>query len=97
MNHEKAIWGDPENFRPERFLDDNGKLCLKKDLSLPFSGGKRLCPGETFARNTMFLFYTAILQNFNIRTPDGSLPDISKRRCGFVTGPEDFWLILDPK
>jgi cytochrome P450 len=94
---DKETWGDPENFRPERFLDDDGKLCLKKDLSLPFGAGKRLCAGETFARNTMFLCYTAILQNFNIKTPDGSLPDLSNRRCGLVTGPHDFYLKLEAR
>lgn len=40
VNNDEAIWGDPKNFRPERFLDDNGKLCLKKDVSLPFAAGK---------------------------------------------------------
>jgi cytochrome P450 len=97
LNNDKKIWGDPENFRPERFLGDDGKVCLKKDVSLPFSAGKRLCAGETFARNTLFLCYTAILQNFNIKTPDGSLPDLSKRTCGLTTAPEDFWLKLEAR
>nr|CAD7569362.1 unnamed protein product [Timema californicum] len=29
------FWGDPENFRPDRFLDEQG---LKKDLTLAFGG-----------------------------------------------------------
>lgn len=52
LHNDRKIWGDPENFRPERFLSDDGKLNLKKDLSLPFGAGRRLCAGETFARNT---------------------------------------------
>ncbi|CAD5123234.1 unnamed protein product [Dimorphilus gyrociliatus] len=26
LHHDETIWGDPENFRPERFLDDNGRV-----------------------------------------------------------------------
>jgi cytochrome P450 len=52
LHNDKGIWGDPENFRPERFLGGDGKLNLKNDFSLPFGAGRRLCAGETFARNT---------------------------------------------
>lgn len=31
------LWGDPDNFRPERFLNENGQLC--KDLTFPFGFG----------------------------------------------------------
>jgi cytochrome P450 len=33
------IWGDPENFRPERFLDESGSL-LKQNALVPFGLGK---------------------------------------------------------
>lgn len=41
LHMDKDYWGDPENFRPERFLDENGKLDLKLDKSLPFGAGKK--------------------------------------------------------
>lgn len=34
------IWGDPEVFRPDRFLDKEGNL-VKKEEFLPFFIGKR--------------------------------------------------------
>lgn len=40
FHSDPRLWGDPEKFRPERFLDDNGKLCLKKDITLPFGAGE---------------------------------------------------------
>lgn len=36
-----SIWGDPENFRPERHLDQDGKL-MKNDPFTPFGTGKCL-------------------------------------------------------
>lgn len=41
MHHDPDLWGDPENFRPDRFLTDDGKK-LTKDYSLPFGFGKFL-------------------------------------------------------
>ena len=38
-HHDPEVWGDPEVFRPERFLDDKGQL-LKKDVTFPFGAGK---------------------------------------------------------
>nr|AZR39405.1 cytochrome P450 [Agasicles hygrophila] len=39
VHHDKDYWGDPEIFRPERFLDSNGKL-MYHDRLIPFGLGK---------------------------------------------------------
>ena len=39
MHNDPDLWGDPENFRPERFLTNDGKS-LGKDFTLPFGFGK---------------------------------------------------------
>ncbi|XP_055385019.1 probable cytochrome P450 304a1 [Condylostylus longicornis] len=89
-------WQDPEIFKPERFLDENNTLSLKKDISLPFGAGKRLCAGETFARNMMFLILCAICQNFNIVLgPGQELPDMSKNVSGIIQSPPDFWIYFE--
>lgn len=36
--HDEKIWGDPQNFRPERFLDNKGNL-LQREEFVPFSLG----------------------------------------------------------
>lgn len=38
--HDPTAFDIPEKFHPERFLDSSGKLCLKKDISLPFGAGE---------------------------------------------------------
>lgn len=96
LHNDKSVWSDPENFRPGRFLDEDGKLNLKKDFSLPFGAGRRLCAGETFARNTMFLCIAALLQNFNLK-PSGGLPDLNAVDCGLARMTRDFWIKLEAR
>lgn len=91
LHSDKELWGDPENFRPERFLDDKGHL-MKKDNTLPFGLGKRLCPGETFARQNMFMFVTGLLQQFTFTLPpDSKLPDVLDYYPGLNVHPKHFW------
>ncbi|XP_059610795.1 probable cytochrome P450 304a1 [Phlebotomus argentipes] len=98
FHNDPELWGDPHVFRPERFIGDDGKLCLKKDKSLPFGAGKRLCAGETFARNTLFLMVSALAQNFNIKqAPGEKLPDLSKNFTGIITMAPKYWLKFEPR
>lgn len=97
LHNSKDVWGDPENFRPERFLSASGKLDLKKDFSLPFGAGRRLCAGQTFARNTMFLCITALLQNFNLKLANGQPPSVEDTDCGLARMPRDFWVKLETR
>lgn len=72
---DKQAWDEPQMFRPERFLDDAGQFSPKLDKSLPFGAGKRICAGETFARNSLFLVSSALMQNFNFVMPEnGKMP-----------------------
>lgn len=98
VSNDTQTWDQPERFIPERFLDDNGKLCLQKDQSLPFGAGKRLCAGETFARNMLFLFTAGFFQNFNVTVPDGgSIPDFSQNATGLIKTSPDFWVKVVPR
>ena len=39
IHHDPNVWKDPEQFRPERFLDRNGDVCRPQEY-IPFSVGK---------------------------------------------------------
>ncbi|XP_025081714.1 vitamin D 25-hydroxylase-like isoform X2 [Pomacea canaliculata] len=73
MNRDPAAFEDPEVFRPERFLDDEGQLLPPTHPTrwrfLPFGIGKRSCPGENFARSRAFLYVTTLLQQFDFLPP----------------------------
>ena len=68
--HDKVFWGDPEIFRPGRFLDDAGKLLLAdhpiRKHMLQFGAGPRMCVGEAFALKRMFIFLVSIIQSFDL-------------------------------
>ncbi|XP_041970287.1 probable cytochrome P450 304a1 [Aricia agestis] len=97
LHHNKELWGDPENFRPERFLED-GKLCVRKDKSLPFGAGHRLCAGETYARQTMFQVFSGFMQAFEVSTADGKpLKKPFRRIQGIITTVPEFWVRVTPR
>ncbi|EDW24859.1 GL24372 [Drosophila persimilis] len=81
----------PQQFRLERFLDDQDELCLKLDVSLQFVAGEGLCAGETFARNMLFLMTAPMCQNFNYV----QAPDLSENQNGLIITPPDFWVQLE--
>lgn len=90
-NMDETVWKQPQLFQPERFLDSNGQFSPKLDRSVPFSSGKRLCAGETFSRNMLFLVATALVQNFNFALPKGgTMP--KKTKTGLFQYLPEFWM-----
>ncbi|XP_010178715.1 PREDICTED: cytochrome P450 2J2-like [Mesitornis unicolor] len=67
---DKNMWESPDTFNPEHFLE-NGQY-RRREAFLPFSAGKRACPGEQLARTELFIFFTALLQKFTFQAPAAS-------------------------
>lgn len=95
MHHDPDMWGDPEVFRPERFLREDGQLA--KDLSLPFGFGHRLCAGETFARYAMYSAVALLLQNFNFFFVEGEPSRIEDKLSGLIVTPKELWIRLESR
>ncbi|XP_062237592.1 cytochrome P450 1A1 [Platichthys flesus] len=88
VNHDADQWGDPDAFRPERFLGPSG--LLNKELTekvLIFGMGKRRCLGDGFARLEMFVFLTTLLHGLQIENVPGQELDLST----------DFGLTMKPR
>uniref|UniRef100_A0A8B9ICW4 Cytochrome P450 family 2 subfamily J member 2 n=1 Tax=Anser brachyrhynchus TaxID=132585 RepID=A0A8B9ICW4_9AVES len=64
---DKNVWETPDTFNPEHFLE-NGQY-RRREAFLPFSAGKRACPGEQLARTELFIFFTTLLQKFTFQVP----------------------------
>ena len=55
------LWENPEEFNPDRFLNDQNHYQNNENL-IPFSVGKRFCLGKTLAEQEFFLFLTGKLK-----------------------------------
>ncbi|XP_076471759.1 cytochrome P450 2B5-like [Babylonia areolata] len=94
--HDPEVWPQPEVFRPERFIGEDGKL-VKVDHFLPFSLGRRVCLGESLARMELFLYLTSMVQHFRFLPPeDGQLPSL-EGDIGLVHDPRPFLVRAVPR
>ncbi|KXN85009.1 Fumitremorgin C synthase [Leucoagaricus sp. SymC.cos] len=69
MLHDEEVFLDPMEFKPERFIDDDGGI--REDLPDPesiatFGFGRRVCPGAHIARSALYLTAASLLYLFDI-------------------------------
>ncbi|KAK8756861.1 hypothetical protein V5799_000435 [Amblyomma americanum] len=63
VHNDPTLWKEPSKFDPRRFLREDGSLIQPKpEYLIPFSIGKRMCPGEILASVEIFLYITCLLQ-----------------------------------
>ncbi|ODM92726.1 Farnesoate epoxidase [Orchesella cincta] len=92
--NDPEIWGDPEHFRPERFLSEDGKKVIRNDALIPFSIGRRVCIGESFAKDTLLLFIASIFQKFELH-PDPKNPKPNfEPNPGIISLPKPFKVVV---
>ncbi|XP_013421006.1 cytochrome P450 2D14-like [Lingula anatina] len=88
--HDKNNFEDPYNFKPERWLDGDGKV-IKSDKMIPFSVGPRICLGKGLAEMESFIFFTTLLQNFTFKVPEGENPPSGEEGLhGLTFSPLDY-------
>ncbi|XP_030835877.1 cytochrome P450 2U1 [Strongylocentrotus purpuratus] len=96
ISRDPKLWDDPEVFRPERFLNEEGK-CVKPDELTPFSIGKRVCIGESLAKMELSLLFTHLLHRFTFTLPDGVPSYSMKDSLGAVNTPVSYQLCAIPR
>jgi len=94
VHHSVDVWGDPETYRPERFLSEDGRSVKKNEAFVAFSVGKRVCVGESFARDQTYLFLTNIFYKYKA-VPDPVDPEPSLQpEGGFILEPKPYTIIF---
>ncbi|CAL1262529.1 unnamed protein product [Larinioides sclopetarius] len=108
IHHNPKYWGeDAEEFRPERFLTEDRNEVIKSEYFIPFSivhfvimdkssekqVSDRVQANLMPARTEVFLYFTAILQKFDISLPEGAKPDFYGQ-LGIGLGPKPYKVSL---
>jgi cytochrome P450 len=70
-NRNAQVYGDPEAFRPERFLETAGGRAISQFSWIPFGGGIRRCIGASFAQMEMKVMLRTMLSELAPRAPQG--------------------------
>lgn len=97
VHHDPENFDNPSEFKPERFIDEQGKF-NKDSKVIPFSIGPRYCLGEQLARMEIFLFLISIVQRFEVRSdPSSPLPTIHESNLGLADVPKLFDVSFIPR
>lgn len=70
LQRDPTVWSEPDQFKPERFLKEHKKVEFQGPSFeyIPFSAGRRSCPGLTFGLQVVHLTLARMLQGFEIST-----------------------------
>nr|QOV04249.1 cytochrome P450 392A12 [Tetranychus urticae] len=72
INRDPKLWPNPDKFDPTRYLTEDGSKAVKPPYLIPFSAGKRNCPGESLANVELFLYLVCILQKYRVKVKPGT-------------------------
>ncbi|PWA76287.1 cytochrome P450 [Artemisia annua] len=85
MGWDPKVWDDPMEFKPERFLSNDGTngvfdISGSKGIKMmPFGAGRRICPGSDLALLHLEYFVANLIWYFDWTTPDGYHVDLSEK------------------
>uniref|UniRef100_A0A182YW75 Cytochrome P450 n=1 Tax=Biomphalaria glabrata TaxID=6526 RepID=A0A182YW75_BIOGL len=87
---DKTIWGqDAKLFRPERFIDEQGRLKVPEEF-VPFGIGRRVCLGRVMANTELFLYISRMVQTFEFLPPRPGQPPSMNYVLGLTAVPEPY-------
>ncbi|KAL5549039.1 hypothetical protein UlMin_004270 [Ulmus minor] len=71
IGRDPNYWEDPLEFKPERFLDSSLDFKGNNYEFLPFSSGRRMCPGISMAAKQVPLVLASLIHSFDWSLPQG--------------------------
>ena len=80
MHRDPAVWSNPEEFQPERFLINHATVDVfgHNFELIPFGSGRRTCPGANMGLQMLHLTIARLLQGFDMTTPSNSSVDMTE-------------------
>ena len=74
VHRNKDYWDNPNDFIPERFIDNQGKI-KKHPSFFPFGAGPRMCIGNNFAIAEISMFLHAFFKKYRV-LPTEQVPEM---------------------
>ncbi|MBA0821513.1 hypothetical protein Goarm_018367 [Gossypium armourianum] len=80
LQRDQRVWENADEFRPERFMTTHVGLDVRGQNFeyIPFSSGRRSCPGITFGLQLVHLTVAKLIQGFDIKTAEGMAVDMKE-------------------
>ena len=96
--HDPNVFDDPQSFKPERFLESDGKTIKKYDQFVPFGIGKRFCMGDSLAKHEIFIFFVMMIQRIKFGPSEVfGKPDKNHCTMGFTAIPKPFHVKVEKR
>ncbi|XP_004236547.2 cytochrome P450 71A4-like [Solanum lycopersicum] len=83
IGRDPLLWDDPEEYRPERFLNSDIDVKGLNFELIPFGAGRRGCPGTAFAIVVIELALARIVHKFDFALPNEEELDMTE--CNGLT------------
>lgn len=75
IGRDPALWAEPDEFMPERFLSSSVDFKGQDFELIPFGAGRRICPGVPFAVSLIELVLANLVLHFDWVLPHGMKGD----------------------
>lgn len=98
INHDESFYDEPATFNPDRYMQDEygrgasvrSQNIKGRRMNYTFGAGRRVCPGQKFAENSMRMHCAKLVWAFDIkRTGDLPTHDWNGWTEGLVVRPKD--------
>jgi cytochrome P450 len=76
VHRDPSLYGAPERFEPERWLDGRTQA-LARFAYFPFGGGPRVCIGSHFAMLEISILLAILVRELDLDVPAGYQPELA--------------------
>lgn len=96
ISHDATVFPDPENFDPQRWVEPCGHI--RSDLkSFPFGFGRRVCPGQHLASDSILITLAYLLWAFRILEPKDAPIDRWAFEENVIAHAQPFSVMFSPR